>query len=447
MANPSVFIHIETQEQKALLESIALLQQFDVVQSDSRDTLVAELSECAPELAIIEADHLSASQHGALQNAEIAHQSDFIFLSQGEPNPFIDALMKKGAGIHCRAPIDTQLIEEVCQETLEDFVSSSKKGQAVKTSQLDQFGLLVGSSSAMHKLYRAIRRGAKSLANVLIVGESGAGKELVANTIHLVSERADKPFIAVNCGALSPELIDSELFGHTKGAFTGAVSDHVGVFEQAKGGTLFLDEVTEMPIEHQVKLLRVLETGDYKPVGSEETLKTDVRIVAATNRDPQQAVQDGILREDVYFRLAHFPITVPPLRERGDDILGLAEHFIAYRNAKESRQLRFSSDALKAIAAHAWPGNVRELKHVIERAAILADEQITEAHLVLDTPVTELGSQLTVPPGMSLEDIEREAITQTLAENDGNKTITAQQLGISVKTLYNKLDKYQTLDS
>ncbi|MBY0419585.1 MAG: sigma-54 dependent transcriptional regulator, partial [Pararheinheimera sp.] len=312
----------------------------------------------------------------------------------------------------------------------------------VQSSDLDQFGLLVGSSAAMCKLYKTVRKVAVTEASVFIVGESGAGKELVANTLHLASHRSDKAFIAINCGALSSELIDSELFGHVKGSFTGALRDHQGVFAQAEQGTLFLDEVTEMPLEQQVKLLRVLESGEYRPVGSNKVCMANVRVIAATNRDPQQAVADGIFREDLYFRLSQFPVKVPPLREREGDIAGLAQHFLAYCNAREKQQKQWSDTALSVIKQYSWPGNVRELKHAVERAFILADKLIEPEHLLLEvaTPTAVVAD---IPADMPLDELEKAAIFAALERNGGNKTDTAQQLGISVKTLYNKLEKYQ----
>lgn len=445
MTKPKVFIHVETEPQCRLFNDCEALAGFDITQSHAE--WVEELVDLAPVLAIIESANISARDSDVLTQSGILNTTEFVFVSPGAPNPHLDVLVKKSAAVHLRTPIDPEFLQDFCRDLLQDLESESADSPAVNNSSLDQFGLLVGSSNVMKHLYRTLRRVARSTASVLVEGESGVGKELVANTIHLASARAEAPFVAINCGALSPDLIDSELFGHIKGAFTGAVRDHQGVFEQAQGGTLFLDEVTEMPLEHQVKLLRVLETGEYRPVGSQRLLRADVRILAATNRDPQRAIIEGHLREDLYFRLAHFPINVPPLREREGDILGLAEHFLAYRNAAEGGQLGFSESAKASIQAHSWPGNVRELKHVIERAAILADEMITEEHLVLENPPPNFEERLEVPTGTSLEEIEREAITQTLTENEGNKTQTAQQLGISVKTLYNKLDKYESLDS
>ncbi len=296
----------------------------------------------------------------------------------------------------------------------------------------------------MRQLYRVVRKSARTDASILIIGESGTGKELVANTLHLMSDRSEKPFISLNCGAISMELVESELFGHIKGAFTGAASNRSGVFEQAEGGTLFLDEITEMPMEHQVKLLRVLETGEYKPVGSEDGRIADVRIIAATNREPTQAIEEGVLREDLYFRVAHFPINVPPLRDRGSDIEGLAIHFLAHRNAEEDSSKEITTEALERIREYHWPGNVRELLHTIERAYILADDVVGVEHLILEGSPSEAAANL---GNDSLEEIEKKVILQTLEEFDGNKSETADKLGISVKTLYNKLKKYDDVDT
>ncbi len=442
MKKPRAFVYLESEQQRDLLNQCLALGDFDIYQSTG--DWAQELIELAPSIAIIECDAITKAQSERLIGAGVLNTVEFVFVSSGTPDPQLDDLVKQSAAVHLRPPVDPEYLQELCNDLALELESDSGNNPAISSSSLDQFGLLVGSSLVMKQLYRTLRRVAKSTANVLIEGESGVGKELVANTIHLASARSEAPFIAINCGALSPELIDSELFGHVKGAFTGAVRDHQGVFEQAEGGTLFLDEVTEMPLEQQVKLLRVLETGEYKPVGGQRLLRADVRVVAATNRDPQRAIEEGYLREDLYFRLAHFPISVPPLRDREGDVIGLAEHFLAYRNATEGEQLGFTHPAAEAIQSYDWPGNVRELKHVIERAAILADEVITEEQLALESPPPNFDGRLDVPTRTSLEVIEREAITQTLSENDGNKTQTAQELGISVKTLYNKLDKYES---
>lgn len=395
------------------------------------------------QVAIVYIDKFSVSQLKESINTREFNNTEFIFLSDGSPNKLLDEMMLNGAGYHFREPFELEAIFECLQDIADEFSESAVQATKIKTSDLDQFGLLVGSAKVMRKLYRSVRKVARADLNVMITGESGSGKELVANTVHMFSEFSEGPFIAVNCGAISPELVDSELFGHVKGSFTGAVKEHQGVFELAENGTLFLDEVTEMPLEHQVKLLRVLESREYRAVGGTKVRKTNARIIAATNREPLEAVEAGLFREDLYFRLAQFPIAVPPLRQRGDDIVGLAKHFLAYRNAHQGSHKQITEEALRKIAEHNWPGNVRELKHSIERAYILSEDVIEAGHIVIDTLPETVDSALAVPTGVPLEEIEKQAIVQTLEENEGNKTETAEQLGVSVKTLYNKLEKYQ----
>lgn len=444
MARPTLFYHLQDVGAEQALVRLAGAAEFNKMRSVDELSWLSQLEANPIDVAIIELAHLSREDYlGLMNNAALAN-IEFIFLSDGQPNPNLDQLMSKYAGYHFRQPYDMSLISD----TLADFglhlSSTSAHRPRPFSSELDQYGVLVGSSRPMHNLYRTIRRVSPTESNVLIIGESGVGKELVANTIHLASTRMNAPFIAINCGALSPELVDSELFGHVKGAFTGANRDHKGVFEQAEGGTLFLDEVTEMPIEHQVKLLRVLENSEYRPVGGAKVHHANVRIVAATNRCPIAAIDEGLFREDLYFRLAQFPIQVPPLRERGDDIIGLAQHFLAYRNVAEKQSKRFSDDSLQLISEYYWPGNVRELKHAIERAYILADHEIGTEHLQLQQTADVRGEQqVIIPASIRLDDLEKIAIYQALETTQGNKTDTAEQLGISVKTLYNKLSKYE----
>ncbi|HEY0879571.1 MAG TPA: sigma-54 dependent transcriptional regulator, partial [Zeimonas sp.] len=241
-----------------------------------------------------------------------------------------------------------------------------------------RFGRLWGKSAAMREIYHQIARVAPTAVTALITGESGTGKEVVAETIHDLSKRAKAPFLAINCGSISPQLIESELFGHEKGSFTGALRQHRGFFERADGGTLFLDEITEMPMELQVKLLRVLETGAFVRVGSDAVINVDVRIVAATNRTPAEAVSSGRLREDLYYRLNVFPIDLPPLRDRLEDVPLLAEHFLDGLNEREGARKRFSDRALKALAEYRWPGNVRELRNAVHRGFILAEGDVID---------------------------------------------------------------------
>jgi len=397
------------------------------------------------DIVIADGEGFSEEDLLLLNESKLTRDSEVILFSSGSPNPSLDQAMMAGVSFHLRQPIDEGYLREILNELLEELEENHTESAEALTSNLDQFGLILGSSKPMRKLFRVVRKAASSNASILIIGDSGVGKELVANTLHLSSERRERAFIAINCGAISPELIESELFGHVKGAFTGAADDRDGVFEQAEGGTLFLDEVTEMPIDQQVKLLRVLESGEFRKVGSDTTVHCDVRVIAATNREPSKAVSEEKLREDLYFRLAQFPIRVPALIERGDDIIGLARHFLAARNAEENSEIELSEEAIEKLNAHSWPGNVRELKHTIERAFILAEGTIGVDELIIESPLQD--DDESIPTDMPLDEVEKQIILKTLEENAGNKKDTAEKLGISVKTLYNKLDKYASEDA
>ncbi|NNL84449.1 MAG: sigma-54-dependent Fis family transcriptional regulator [Myxococcales bacterium] len=317
-----------------------------------------------------------------------------------------------------------------------------------EVTRVGRLGSLIGASDSMQRIFDLIVRVAPTDATVMVSGPTGTGKELVAQTVHQMSQRSDHELTAVNCGAIAPTLIEAELFGHEKGAFTGADRRRKGLFERASGGTLFLDEVTEMPLEMQVKLLRVLETGKVQRLGSETLESVDTRVVAATNRDPKQAVSDGKLREDLYYRLRVFPIELPPLCDRLGDVRLLAENFLSRCNQNAGSEKTLSEAAFDALEAHAWPGNVRELAHVIARGHILAAEQIEPEHLLFDSPAgsetePEKGPHLRIKVGSSIEDAERKMILATLEELGGDKPQTAELLGISLKTLYNRLNAYK----
>jgi len=297
----------------------------------------------------------------------------------------------------------------------------------------------------MERLYLQIDKVSPTDAAVLLVGESGTGKELIAQTIHQNSRRSMQNFVAVNCGAIPPHLIEAALFGHEKGSFTGATRQHLGYFEHAGGGTLFLDEITEMPVDMQVKLLRVLESGVFLRVGGSEEVSVDVRLIAATNRELESAVRQGMLREDLMYRLAVFPIRVPPLRERNGDAELLAQHFLHTLNEESKSDKTFSRYSMETIRSYAWPGNVRELKNVVQRAHILSTDLLTiEEHLpdkAARKPTMHEGF-LNFSIGMPLADAQREIILATLKHFGGNKRLTAETLGISLKTLYNRLKDY-----
>jgi DNA-binding NtrC family response regulator len=310
---------------------------------------------------------------------------------------------------------------------------------------LGRFGRLVGRSKPMLDVYDLIARVAPTDASVLITGESGTGKELVAETIHMASPRRDRVLLPVNCGAVSPNLIESELFGHERGSFTGAEKQRKGYFERANGGTLFLDEVTEMPLELQVKLLRVLETGHIVRVGGSDPIRVDVRVVAATNRNPEEAVRAGQLREDLFYRLNVFPIGLPPLRSREGDVELLAEHFLRELNRESDTHKRWSRAALDRIRTNAWTGNVRELHNAVRRAYILGGDEIgPETIPCSDAPPPERsgGPALEVKVGTSIAKMEERLILATLDLTEGDKKKAAEILGISLKTLYNRLNVY-----
>jgi DNA-binding NtrC family response regulator len=322
----------------------------------------------------------------------------------------------------------------------------SLRGQLI---QLGHFGRMLGKSPAMQTLYKQIGRVAPTEATVLLIGESGTGKEVAAQTLHEMSRRSREPFLAVNCGAISPNLIESEMFGHERGSFTGADRQHRGYFERADRGTLFLDEITEMPIDLQVKLLRVLETGRFLRVGTDKEIEADVRVIAATNRDPEAAVAEGRLRADLYHRLNVFPLQLPPLRERSGDIELLAQHFLDELNKENGSSKTLPAATLEQLGAHGWPGNVRELRNFIQRAYILADKIIDAAALPLSVAPAriEQGPVVEIRIGSTLAEADRSLILATLAQCGGVKKQAAELLGISIKTLYNRLDEYGVNDT
>jgi DNA-binding NtrC family response regulator len=300
---------------------------------------------------------------------------------------------------------------------------------------------LLGDSRSMQALRRAIERVAASDASLLIQGENGTGKELVARSVHELGRRAEQPFVVVNCGGIPEALFESELFGHERGAFTGADRRRVGLFEAAHGGTLFLDELGELPATVQPALLRALQFGEVRPVGGERVRTVDARVLAATNRNLLEMVEQGAFREDLYYRIATLQIDVPPLRERLGDIRLLATTFLARSAARLGRRITFEEAALQRLAEHLWPGNVRELENAAERLAVMVegaviDAELVERHVLVRRPTRgEL-------PSLRLEELEKLAIVAALRRHGGDKKAAAAELGIAFKTLYNKLDRY-----
>jgi len=298
---------------------------------------------------------------------------------------------------------------------------------------------MLGESPEMREVTEHLRRIAPSMAAVMLVGESGTGKEVAAEMLHANSSRAKAPFVAVNCGAIPANLVEAELFGYERGAFTGATRQHQGYFERASGGTLFLDEITEMPLDLQTKLLRVLETGRMARVGGSEEIAIDVRVLTASNHAPETIVHDRRLREDLYYRLAVFVVRLPPLRQRVDDIELLARLFLERLNREYGTRKEFAPGALALARTHSWPGNVRELKNCIERSFVLGDEVITLDLQPAPAVAVDGDSCVRIPIGATLAEAERALLLATLRHCRGSKRRTAEMLGVSVKTIYNKV--------
>jgi DNA-binding NtrC family response regulator len=381
-----------------------------------------------------------------LADDEMAPDLEFVIVTGNASVESAVGALRDGALDYLTKPIDRGRLRTVLTHVSRTRSLKREVGALRdELRELGRFGSMVGRSQVMQNVYDLIERVAPTNASVFVVGESGTGKELVAQTVHQLSRRRDLPFLAVNCGAISPNLIESELFGHEKGSFTGADRRRHGYFEQADGGTLFLDEITEMPTELQVKLLRVLETRVVTRVGATETMPVDVRVIAASNRNPETAVSEGRLREDLLYRLNVFPIHLPPIRSREDDVLLVAQHFLDQFNAREGTRKQFAQSALEHMRIYDWPGNVRELKNAVERATILADRVIDARLLPQAEPrerATTDDSMLEVRVGSSISEVERRLILATLDRLDGDKRQAAEVLGISLKTLYNRLNVY-----
>jgi DNA-binding NtrC family response regulator len=371
-------------------------------------------------------------------------RTELVLLSSNGSTRSASAQLR-GASVEClEKPLEPARLRRVLRGVLRtvelrDEVDSLRG----ELRRLGRFGAMVGASVSMQRVYDQIVRVAPTKTTVFIVGGTGSGKELVAESIHALSSRSRGPFLPVDCGAISPTLIESELFGHEKGAFTGATQRRYGLFERASGGTLFLDEITEMPLELQTKLLRALETRRIRRIGSSRLFDVDVRVIAATNCQPEAAVAQKKLREDLLYRLLVFPIHLPPLCERDDDLVLIATHILDELNQQADSQKRFSEKALARLRLHSWPGNVRELKNVVERAFLMASDEIGPGCLEISGDGrARLGEGLPVRVGMTIREAERHLILATLEHLEGDKRRAAQTLGISLKTLYNRLNEY-----
>jgi len=446
-------ILIVEDEENARIGYEALLRKwgYEVLGVGSAEDALARFTEFAPAalIADVELPGMNGLDLLAKLGDELQHVPAIIITGKGSEERVISAI-EAGAFWYIEKPLKAAVLRSLLDRALGRV--RDRREVAALTRQLREAGRLgdlIGASASMQSVMRLAEQVSPSSASVLITGETGTGKEILARTIHRLSPRADRPFVAINCSAIPETLMESEIFGHERGAFTGAAERRIGCFELADGGTLLLDEIGEMPPPTQAKLLRVLEDHKVRRLGSKTETPVDVRVLAATNKEPEQAVAKGLLRQDLYFRLNVFHIHLPPLRERKDDIPLLAEHILRDINVKHGRQIRgINPEVLEIFGGYAWPGNVRELRNVLERAAIVSNREIIgRAHLPAEfghsvpAGAADLSS-LRFPLGTTVEAAERELILQTLAATN-NKTRAAELLGISLKTLHNKLKEYE----
>ncbi len=398
------------------------------------------------DLAILDLSMEDGPDAAALLKPNLLESAEVFVMSDVDAPEAADRAIRMGASYYFCKPGSSENLLPLFEDIATEVASEDNSPVETAGHTLDQFGMLRGSSRGMRKLYRQIRKVAQTDASVLVVGESGAGKELVAHTTHLMSPRRNGPYVAFNCAAVPASLAESELFGHEKGAFSGATQRHRGYFERASGGTLLLDEITEMDMDLQAKLLRVLETRTLRRLGSEKTISLDTRVISACNRPPDVAVREGRLREDLYYRLAQFPVRVPPLRRRGRDIVGLAQYFLRELNEQHNTSLLLGEEAKPVIEDYDWPGNVRELKHLVERAYIMSettiDSELAKAIREQEGGLITADQGITIEPGMTIAEAERKLIFATLEYTDDDKGAAADMLGISIKTLYNRLKAY-----
>jgi DNA-binding NtrC family response regulator len=446
-------ILIVEDEENARIGYEALLRRwgYEVLGVASAEDALAHFSDYAPAalIADVELSGMNGLDMLARLGEELQNVPAIVITGKGSEERIIAAI-EAGAFWYIEKPLKGAVLRALLDRALGHV--RDRRQMAALTRQLrdsGRLGDLVGESKVMQDIMRIVEQVSPSSASVLITGETGSGKEILARTIHRLSPRAERPFIAINCSAIPESLMESEIFGHERGAFTGAAERRLGCFELADGGTLLLDEIGEMPAPTQAKLLRVLEDHKVRRLGSKVETPVDVRVLAATNKEPEQAVAKGELRQDLYFRLNVFHIHLPPLRDRKGDIPLLVEHILRDINVKHGRQVRgVNPEVLEMFAGYSWPGNVRELRNILERAVIVSNRDlIGRANLPADfghAPAT-VASDLTslrFPPGTTVEAVERELILQTLASTN-NKTRAAELLGISLKTLHNKLKEYE----
>jgi DNA-binding NtrC family response regulator len=413
---------------------------------------LAKVEEFRPSVVVSDVYMPNLDGFGLLREMRELHPETAVILltGQGTVEMALRAIQEEGAFHYLEKPIDFAKLRLVV-ERADEYAGARRENLALRLQLRDRgaFGELVGASEPMRQIYALIEQVAPSSASVLLTGESGTGKELCARSIHNLSPRKNNAFVAINCSAIPETLMESELFGHERGAFTGAAARRLGCFELANGGTLLLDEISEMPVSLQAKLLRVLEDRKIRRLGGSAELAVDVRVLAATNRDPQGAVRAGSFREDLLYRLNVITVELPPLRRRKEDIPLLAQHLVAQLAERHVRPAKLLSPAaVEALQSHSWPGNVRELRNVIERAVIICSSEVIERHHLAPYPLEQRAQSrgedtITLPVGTPIDEVERRMILRTLQKTENNKTRAAELLQISLKTLHNKLRLYR----
>lgn len=472
-----VLIVDDDADSASTLRELVCADRFSVAVAHNLRDARRQIAMQPPDLVLLDLQLPDGNGLDLFSDPQLVNASEIVLVTgHASLDTSIEA-MRRGASDYLVKPIAMKQLERVLARCGVRSAQTPPTGTSLPRdpdAPDGRYGHLWGNAPAMLSVYEQIHRVAGTSVTVFITGESGTGKEVVAQTVHALSRRNNGPFLAVNCGAISPNLIESEIFGHEKGSFTGAERQHQGFFERAAGGTLFLDEVTEMPLDLQVKLLRVLETGRFMRVGSTQSQAADVRIVAATNRCPEEAVARGKLREDLLYRLNVFPIDLPPLRDRLEDAPLLARHFLEGISRREGQTKALSDAALQCLAQHDWPGNVRELRNAVHRAYVMSEgptiaadwmprghrkpQRCCPAATAASSATNEGGlgaaacpgmapvtgeSSITLPVGVSMADAERLLIEATLRQCQLQKERTAAILGISLKTLYNRLKAYE----
>jgi DNA-binding NtrC family response regulator len=479
---PHALVVDDDTDSAASLRLLIAGERFTVAVAHTLRDARRQISLQQPDIVLLDLRLPDGNGLDLLADAQLLADSEVVLCTGHASMETSIQALRLGAADYLVKPINLKQLQGVLSRITKPAVLKAEvEDLTANLVQSGHFGPLWGQSAAMQRVYEQISRVAGTSVAVFITGESGTGKELVAQAVHDLSRRRKKPFLAVNCGAISPNLIESEIFGHEKGSFTGAERQHQGFFERASGGTLFLDEITEMPLDLQVKLLRVLETGRFMRVGSTVGQEADVRIIAATNRVPHQAVATGKLREDLLYRLNVFPLALPPLRDRLSDVGLLARHFLAGIGEQEGPVRHFTPAALAQLATYRWPGNVRELRNAVQRAYVMATgesidnswlprvDEAGAAHVGSSPPAGAAQSALaapsapaaapawapaanptwpaaaasiTLPIGTSMAQAERLLMLATLRHFNHRKERTAATLGISLKTLYNRLKEY-----